>query len=124
MALFRRKPTTSEPDQLPDGLVLTIGDVFWIGAPSNVPLDRRMRKAAAMAPGTVLVGELTGTGTLKAGDFVVHERGRFEIRAIEVFRQILDRVEPPRAIGLRLGPEVDRELFGKGQQLRFERRPG
>jgi hypothetical protein len=100
---------------------MTIADVFWIGAPPDARLDRVSRKVAARAPGTVLTGELTGTGTLRPGDFVVHEQGRFEILAIEAFREFLDHAEPPRAIGLRLGTNVSRELFGRGQQLRFER---
>ena len=125
MAIFRRKhPTLADKppaDAPPDGLSMTIAAVFWVGAPPNAKPDRTGRKAAALAPGTVLTGELTGTGTLKPGDFVVHEQGRFEILALEAFRQLLDRVEPPRAIGLRLGANVDRTLFDQGQQLRFER---
>jgi hypothetical protein len=125
MAIFRGKhpALADEPpaDEPPDGLSMAIADVFWIGAPPKAKLGRTGRKAATVAPGTVLTGELTGTGTLKPGDFVVHEQGRFEILALEAFRQLLGRVEPPRAIGLRLGPNVDRSLFGQGQQLRFER---
>ena len=100
---------------------MTIADVFWIGAPPDARLDPISRKVAARAPGTVLTGELTGTGTLKPGDFVVHEQGRFQILALEAFHELLDRAEPPRAIGLRLGTRVARELFGRGQRLRFER---
>ena len=119
MAIFRRRePPADEP---PDGLSMTIAAVFWVGAPPNASLDRTGTKAAALAPGTVLTGELTGTGTLKRGDFVVHEGGRFEVLALEAFRELLDRVQPPRAIGLRLGANVDRTLFDHGQQLRFER---
>ena len=100
---------------------MTIVDVFWIGAAPDARLDRVSRQVAARAPGTVLTGELTGTGTLRPGDFVVHEQGRFKILALEAFRELLDRAEPPRAIGLRLGTNVARELFGRGQRLRFER---
>ncbi len=70
-----------------------------------------------------MLGELTGSGTLKPGDFVINELGRFEIEAIEAFRELLDRVEPPRNIGLCLGTAVDRGVFAKGQQIRFERYP-
>jgi hypothetical protein len=64
VAIFRRKPAASV-DEPPDGLSMTIADVFWIRPPPNVVLDRTGRKAAALAPGTVLTGELTGAGTLK-----------------------------------------------------------
>lgn len=120
VAIFGRKRATSV-DELPDGLSMTIADVFWIGPPPNVELHRTGRKAAAIVPGTVLTGELTGVGTLKPGDFVVHEQGRFQILVLEAFRQLLDHAEPPRAIGLRLGASVDHALFGPGQPLRFER---
>jgi hypothetical protein len=121
VTLLRRKRGNSQPDEPPDGLAMTIAEVFWIGAPADAPLDPITRKLAARAPGTVLLGELTGSGTLKPGDAVVHDRGRFEILAIEAFRQLLDHVEPPRNVGLRLGTGVDRDLFAKGQQVRFER---
>ena len=102
---------------------MTIKDVVWITPPPpGAKLDRRQRKLAAMLfPGTVLVGELTGGGTLRPGDFVVHEQGRFKIERIEAFREVLDQVQPPRSIGLKLGTEVDRELFAEGQEIRFER---
>lgn len=100
---------------------MTIEDVFWMTPPAPNAKGDLPRTLAAMVPGTVLMGELTGTGILKPGDFVVHEKGRFEIQRIEVFHQFLDRVEPPRWLGLRLGTHVDRALFGKGERLRFER---
>lgn len=100
---------------------MTIEDVFWIAPPPDAKLDPIKRSIAGKAPGTVLLGELTGSGTLKPGDFVINERGRFEIEAIEAFRELLDHVEPPRNIGLRLGTGVDRAVFAKGQQIRFER---
>jgi hypothetical protein len=42
----------------------------------------------------VLPGELTGSGTLKPGDFVIHQRGRFEVEAIEAFRELSDSADP------------------------------
>ncbi len=123
MAFLHRKPTRSATDPPPEGLRLTIEEVFWIGAPANAKLDPIKRKLASRFPGTVLLGELTGTGALMPGDFVVHQQGRFEIQAIEVFHQLLDRAEPPRPIGLRLGTKVRQELFSKGQQLQFELSP-
>ena len=49
---------------------MTISEVFWIGPPPNSELDPLRRKLAATS-GTVVSGELTGTGTLKPGDFVM-----------------------------------------------------
>lgn len=100
---------------------MTIAEMFWIGALADAKLDPITRKLAAKAPGTVLLGELTGSGTLKPGDVVFHDRGRFEIVAIEAFRRLLDHVESPCNVGLRVGTGADRDLFAKGQQVRFER---
>jgi hypothetical protein len=121
VALLRRKRDDTASVQPPDELAMTIEDVFWIAPPPDAKLDPIKRTIAGRAPGTVLLGELTGSGTLKPGDFVITERGRFEIEAIEAFRELLDRVEPPRNIGLRLGTAVDRVVFAKGQQIRFAR---
>ena len=99
----------------------------WLDAESSrlrrrrAKLDPIKRSMTGRTPGTVLLGEMIGSATLKPGDFVINERGRFEIEAIEAFRELLDRVEPPRNIGLRLGTAVDRAAFAKGQQIRFER---
>jgi hypothetical protein len=70
---------------------MTIENVVWITPPPpGAKLDRRQRKLAAMLfPGTVLVGELTGSGTLRPGDFVIHEHGRFNIERIEAFREVV-----------------------------------
>jgi hypothetical protein len=120
---FLARNRGSKLDQPPDDLAMTIQSVFWITPPPpGAKLDRRQRKlAATLFPGTVLVGELTGSGTLLPGDFVVHEQGCFKIARIEAFREVLYRVQPPRNIGLKLGTGVDRELFGEGQTIRFER---
>ncbi len=100
---------------------MTIDETFWIGAPRDAKLSAAHRAAARKSPGTVLSGEVVGTGTLKPGDFAIHDAGRFEILWIKAFRENLDRVQPPRNVGLVLGRDVEQELFGKGQQLRFER---
>jgi hypothetical protein len=120
---FLRRNSGSNVDEPPDDLAMTITDVVWITPPPpGAKLDRRQRKLAAMLfPGTVLVGELTGGGTLRPGEFVVHEQGRFKIERIEAFHEVLDHVQPPRSIGLKLGTGVDRELFAEGQEIRFER---
>jgi hypothetical protein len=120
---FLRRNSGSDVDEPTDDLAMTIKDVVWITPPPpGAKLDRRQRKLAAMLfPGTVLVGELTGGGTLRPGDFVVHEQGRFKIERIEAFHEVLDHVQPPRNIGLKLGTGVDRELFAEGQEIRFER---
>jgi hypothetical protein len=100
---------------------MTIDEIFWVGAPPDAKLTPTQRAVARKAPGTVLSGELTGTGTLKPGDFVVHDEGRFPIVRIQAFRENLDRVLPPRNAGLVLCTHVQKELFSKGQRLRFER---
>ncbi len=102
---------------------MTIADVFWVTPPpQGAQLDRRQRKiAAAIYPGTALTGELTGAGTLRPGDVVVHEQQRFTIARIDAFREVLERVQPPRNIALRLGTGVDPAAFDKGQTIRFAR---
>lgn len=121
MGFLRRKQPDSQPDLPPTGLAMTIEDTFWIGAPRGAKLSAAQRAAARKSPGTVLSGEVVGTGTLRPGDFAVHDAGRFEILWIKAFRENLDRVQPPRNVGLALGPGVEQGLFSKGQQLRFER---
>jgi hypothetical protein len=118
-----RRNAGSNVDEPPDDLAMTVKDVVWITPPPpGAKLDRRQRKLAAMLfPGTALVGGLTGGGTLRPGDFVVHEQGRFKIERIEAFHEVLDHVQPPRSIGLKLGTGVGRELFAEGQEIRFER---
>jgi translation elongation factor EF-Tu-like GTPase len=100
---------------------MKIDEIFWIGAPPNAKLTAVQRAAARKAPGTVLTGEILGTGTLKPGDFAHYEGGRYKIQRIEAFRENLERVQPPRNIGLVLGAQVDKDLFHKGQELRFAR---
>ncbi len=121
MGFLRRNRPDSEPDLPPDGLAMQIEETFWIGAPADAKLTNVQRAVARTAPGTVLTGEVVGTGMLKPGDFVLHEGSRFEIVRIEVFREHLERVQPPRNVGLVLGTQVDQNLFSTGQQLRFER---
>ena len=116
VALLRRKRDDSASSQPPDDLAMTIEDVFWIAPPPDAKLDPIKRRIAGRAPGAVLLRELTGSGTLKPGDFVINEGGRSEIEAIEAFRELLDRVEPPRNIGLRFGTAVDRAVFAKGSR--------
>jgi translation elongation factor EF-Tu-like GTPase len=121
VAFLRRNRADSEPDLPPDGLTMSVEDIFWIGASPSAKLTHAQRVAARKAPGTVLTGEVLGTGTLKPGDFMISEGSRFEIVRIEAFREHLERVQPPRNVGLVLGAQVDKELFRKGQALRFER---
>lgn len=123
MGFLRRREPTAEPDLPPTGLAMTIQDTFWIGARTDAKLSSAQRAAARQAPGTVLAGEVVGTGTLKPGDFAVHEAGRFQIVRIKAFRENVERVQPPHNVGLVLGTDVDRDLFSEGQQLRFERDP-
>jgi translation elongation factor EF-Tu-like GTPase len=100
---------------------MKIDAIFWIGAPPHAKLTNVQRAAARAAPGTVLAGEVVGTGTLKPGDVALHEGGRFKIERIEVFREHLERVQPPRNVGLVLGAQVNKDLFREGAELRFER---
>lgn len=100
---------------------MKIEEIFWIGAPANAKLTGVQRAAARKAPGTVLAGEVVGTGILKPGDFALHEGIRFKIERIEAFRENLDRVQPPRNVGLVLGTQVNKDLFRTGQELRFSR---
>ncbi len=100
---------------------MMIEEIVWVGAPSNAKLTTGQRAAARKAPGTVLGGEVVGTGMLKPGDFAVHEGSRFKIERIQVFRENLEWVLPPRHIGLVLGTQVNKELFRKGQEVRFQR---
>lgn len=73
------------------------------------------------ALGVVVTGEVTGNGVLRPGDLVADGEQRFPIVSIEAFREKLDRVEPPRHVGLALGATVSKDAFVEGQQLRFER---
>jgi translation elongation factor EF-Tu-like GTPase len=100
---------------------MKIDEISWIGAPPNAKLTAVQRAAARQAPGTVLTGEILGTGMLKPGDFVLYEGGRYKIQRIEVFRENLERVQPPRNVGVVLGAQVDKDLFRNGQELHFER---
>jgi hypothetical protein len=100
---------------------MQIDEIVWIGAPPDAKLTTVQRAAARTAPGTVLAGEVVGTGMLKPGDFALHDGARFKIERIQVFRENLDRVQPPRNVGLVLGTQVDKDLFRKGQELRFQR---
>jgi hypothetical protein len=100
---------------------MMIEEIVWIGAAPNAKLTTAQRAAARTAPGTVLAGEVVGTGMLKPGDFVLHEGVRFQIERIQVFRENLESVVPPRNVGLVLGTHVNRDLFRKGQELRFQR---
>jgi hypothetical protein len=100
---------------------MKIDEIFWIGAPRNAKLTAVQRAAARKAPGTVLAGEVVGTGTLKPGDFAIHEGSRYKIERIEVFHENLERVQPPRNVGLVLGAHVDQDVFSKGQELSFQR---
>lgn len=118
-----RQSPPPAPPQAPDGLAMVVEDVFWIGAPADARLRGAQRKLAAAAPGTVLLGVLAGTGALQPGDLVVHHAGRFPVKAIEAFRELLATAQAPQAVGLRMGADVPRHLFSAGDQLRFER-PG
>jgi hypothetical protein len=100
---------------------MMIEEIVWIGAAPNAKLTTARRAAARTAPGTVLAGEVVGTGMLKPGDFVLHEGVRFKIERIQVFRQNLDSVLPPRNVGLVLGTQVNKDVFRKGQEMRFQR---
>jgi hypothetical protein len=123
MAFLRRtRPDPdSQPNLTPADLSMTIADIFWIGPAAGAELSPAQRAAAAKAPGTVLSGELTGAGTLKPGDWVLHEDDRFQILGIKAFRENLESARPPRNIGVVLGTTVAKERFSQGQQLRFER---
>ncbi len=104
MGIWDRKGRQSPPAPAPapDGLAMVVEDVFWIGAPPEARLRGAQRKLAAAAPGTA---------------------GRFPIRAIEAFRELLATAQAPQAVGIRMGADVPRYLFSAGDQLRFER-PG
>jgi hypothetical protein len=121
VGFLRRNRPDAEPDLPPDGLTMTIDEIFWIGAPAGGKLTNAQRVAARKAPGVVLTGEVVGDGTLKPGDFMISGGGRFEIVRIEAFREHLHRVQPPRNVGLVLGAQVDKDRFRKGQVLRFAR---
>jgi hypothetical protein len=100
---------------------MVIEEIVWIGAAPNAQLTTVQRAAARTAPGTVLAGEVVGAGMLKPGDFVLHEGVRFKIERIQVFRENLESVLPPHNVGLVLGTQVNKDLFRKGQELRFQR---
>ncbi len=121
MGLRDRKGRRQASGPGPDGLAMVIKEVFWVGAPPDAKLGPAQRRLAAQAPGTVLVGVLDGTGSLRAGDLVVHPSGRFSVQTIEAFQKLLDTAQPPQSVGLRLGTAVDRALFSPGDQVGFER---
>jgi hypothetical protein len=121
VGFLRRRPSEPETDQPPDGLAMKIDGIFWVGAPPDAKLSGAQRAVAGTAPGTILAGELVGTGSLRPGDFVLHDGERFKIVRIEAFRENLERMQPPRNIGLVLGTQVEQERFSEGQELRFER---
>lgn len=100
---------------------MKIEGIFWVGAPPGTKLANVQRAVESKAPGTILAGQLVGTGTLRPGDFVLHDGERIEIARIEAFGENLDSAQPPRNIGLVLGTQVERERFSEGQELRFER---
>lgn len=54
-SLRRQRPDT-EPVSPPDGLEMTIQEVFWIGAPPDAKLSRAKRRITEKAPRTVLLG--------------------------------------------------------------------
>jgi hypothetical protein len=118
MGLLRR---SAAPDRLPSGLSMKLDSTFFVGRTSTSKPTAMEAALARKAPGTILLGELVGEGTLKPGDVVICAAGRFPIKRIEAFKQILERVDPPRNIGLALGPGVDKDLFRDGEELRFER---
>jgi hypothetical protein len=121
VGFLRRDRSGSAPNLPPDGLAMKIDEIFWIGAPADAKLSTVQRAAARKAPGTVLAGEVVGTGMLKPGDFALHEGIRVKIERIQVFQENLDSVQPPRNVGLVLGTQVDKDLFRTGQELRFQR---
>ncbi|MGA2010305.1 MAG: hypothetical protein ABSH51_07205 [Solirubrobacteraceae bacterium] len=121
MSFLRRDRADSPPDPPPDGISMTIDDVFWIGPPAGAGLTVAQRAVARRAPGTVLTGALAGAGTLKPGDHALHAGSRYQIVRIEVFREHVERVQPPRNVGLVLGAQVAKDTFNAGEQLRFER---
>ena len=100
---------------------MKVDSTFFVGIASPTKPNLIVAALARRTPGTILTGELLGEGTLRAGDVVVCAAGRFPIKRIEGFKQDLEHVEPPQAIGLVLGPEVDKHAFRRGQDLRFER---
>jgi len=100
---------------------MKVEQTFWIGAPPDAKLTPRKAAIARQAPGTVVTGEVVGQGTLKPGDIVINGEHRFPIQRLEAFRQNLEKLEPPRNVGLVLGTDVDKDLFGEGHELRFQR---
>lgn len=100
---------------------MKVDSAFFVGIASPSKPNLIVAALARRTPGTILTGELVGEGTLKAGDVVICAAGRFPIKRIEGFKQDLEHVEPPQAVGLVLGPEVDKLLFPRGEDLRFAR---
>jgi len=94
---------------------------FFVGRTATSKPTAIEAALAKKAPGTIVTGELIGAGILKPGDIVICTAGRFPIKRIEVFKQNLEWVEPPRNVGLVLGPDVDKGLFHEGEVVRFER---
>jgi hypothetical protein len=100
---------------------MKVDSTFFVGFASPSKPNLIVAALARKAPGTIVTGELVGDGSLKPGDVVVCAAGRFPIKRIEAFKQDLEHVEPPQNIGLVLGPGVDKHLFPRGEDLRFER---
>jgi translation elongation factor EF-Tu-like GTPase len=69
--------------------------------------------------GTVLTGQLQGSGILSVGDTVVCDDQRWQVSTIEQFRAILQSVAPGASIGIMLrgGPPADRL---RGRTVAFE----
>jgi len=100
---------------------MKLESTFFIGRSATSKPMAIEAVLARKTPGTILVGELMGEGALMLGDVVVCAAGRFPIKRIEVFKQLIEQVGPQRNVALGLGPDVDAGLFHEGEQLRFER---
>jgi translation elongation factor EF-Tu-like GTPase len=83
-------------------LWMAVGDVFYI-----------------RGRGTVVTGQLAGNGLLSVGDTVHCEGQRWQVGAIEQFRQVLTMAQPGMNIGvlLRNGPPGD---VLRGRVIQFE----
>lgn len=79
-------------DPIEPQLWMNVGDVF-----------------AIKGRGTVVTGQLEGSGDLRVGDTLVCEGQHWPVSGIEAFRAALQAAEPGSNIGilLRNGPEAD-----------------
>jgi hypothetical protein len=84
-------------------------------------VDASFFVAGAWTKGTIVTGVLDGAGHLRVGDSLVRDGQPFEIVGIEKFKRVVDEAGAGEAVGLALGPGVDKGGFD-GRYVTFRAR--